>query len=260
MNRLSGVLTVCALLIFSAGPVHAAEPATGQPIQLPQADRSAIEALLGQGVVGAAVPGKPLPNAPNVFPIQDRTWTYRIVGGEQKGTTEQHVLTALKRDASGATARYAVGTKTVYFVRQSANGDLSIVSEQDRNEGVIVRYNPPEPMLISGLQPGASKRISIGVKVYDLTDPSDLTHQGSLDVTYSYVGAYSVTVPAGTYDAALIKWQFKGSVGPANIEDTQYRFFAEGVGMVASVDKKDITAMLVYNDQSKFGKVLVSKN
>ncbi len=102
--------------------------------------------------------------------------------------------------------------------------------------------------------------MTVGVKVYDLGDPGDLTHQGSLDVIYSYVGAYKVTVPAGTYDAALIKWSYNGSVGPANVEDTQYRFLAEEVGIVAAVEKKDITAMLVYNDNSKYGKVLVSKN
>ena len=56
----------------------------------------------------------------------------------------------------------------------------------------------------------------------------------------SYLGAFKVTVPAGTYDAALIKWDYKGEVGPASIEDTQYRFMAEGVGVVAMVDKKNI--------------------
>jgi len=260
MTGLSGFLTVCGLLIFSLGSVHAAEPVSRQAIQLPKADRAALEPLLGQSVVGAALPGKPLPNASKVMPIQDTTWTFRFVGGKQKGTTEQLVLKPLARDVSGLKGRYAVGTKTVYFVKEPANGDLSIVSEEDRKEGVIVRYNPPEPLLVSGLRPGGSKRISIGVKVYDLSDPSDLTHQGSLDVTYSYVGAFKVTVPAGTYDAALIKWHYKGSVGPASIEDTQYRFYADGVGMIASVDKKDVTAMLIYNDHSKFGKVLVSRN
>ena len=87
-----------------------------------------------------------------------------------------------------------------------------------------------------------------------------VSHSGSLGLTYSYIGAYKVTVPAGTYDAALIKWTYNGSVGPANIEDTQYRFLAEDVGVVASVDKKDISAMLIYNDHSKYGKVLVSRN
>ena len=65
-----------------------------------------------------------------------------------------------------------------------------------------------------------------------------------------------IKTPAGSYDAALIRWTYKGKVGPAKIEDSQYRFFAENVGMVASVDKPEISALLVYQDHTKFGKLL----
>ena len=84
-----------------------------------------------------------------------------------------------------------------------------------------------------------------------------MSHNGTLDVTYSYLGAYKVTTPAGAYDAALIKWAYKGKVGPAKVQDTQYRFFAPKVGMVASVDHLDVSAFLLYQKQTKFGKVLV---
>ena len=49
---------------------------------------------------------------------------------------------------------------------------------------------------------------------------------------------------------------YKGKVGPADVDDTQYRFFAEDVGMVASVDKLDVSALLVYHDHSMTGKLL----
>ena len=260
MNRLSCFATVCALFVLSLGPVRAAEPAAGQAIPLPAADRGLLDELLGPGVVGDAVAAKPLPPSSKFLPIRDTSWTVRIVGGDKSGTTQQVTFAPIKGDGSGATGTYSVGTKTVYYIRQSGDGDLSIVSEEDRDQGVIVRYAPPEPIVLAGMNPGESRNMTVGVKVYDLGDPTDLSHQGSMDVTYSYIGAYTVTVPAGTYDAALIKWTYTGSVGPANIEDTQYRFLAEDVGIVASVDKKDITAMLVYNDQSKFGKVLVKAN
>ena len=83
-----------------------------------------------------------------------------------------------------------------------------------------------------------------------------MTHEGRLEVNYSYLGAYEIKTPAGSYDAALIRWTYKGKVGPAKVDDTQYRFFAENVGMVASCDKLDISALLVYQDHSKFGKLL----
>jgi len=138
-------------------------------------------------------------------------------------------------------------------------GSISVGSEQDADQGVITRFSPPEPFYFGGMKQGDSKQTKIEVKVYDLSDPKDVTHSGSLDLTYSYIGAYEVTVPAGKFEAALIKWDYKGKVGPASIEDTQYRFLAEGAGVVAMVEKKNISAVLIYHDRSKYGKVLVGK-
>ena len=160
---------------------------------------------------------------------------------------QRHVVTRLERDSSGASWRYAVGCTSGLFIEQTADGSLTFVSEEDFGTGVIIRYAPAEPDLLTGLEPGDSRSSSIDVQVSDLSDPHEVTHAGTLDVTYSYVGAYKVTTPAGGYDAALIKWTYKGEVGPAKIDDTQYRFFAANVGMVASVDKLDISALFLYH-------------
>jgi len=217
-------------------------------------EQTMLQELLGQGVIGEPVAGSTL--TPSFAPLRAGTWTYRIVGGEDKGQTEQHVVTKLERDPSGASWRYAVGSKGVLFIKQTDDGSFVFVSQEDLDQGVISRYAPPEPGLLIGLAPGDSKDFKIAVKVYDLSDPQDVSHEGTLDVTYSYLGAYKVTTPAGTYDAALIKWTYQGKVGPAKVDDTQYRFFADKVGMVASVDKLDVSAFLVYQDHTKFGKLL----
>jgi hypothetical protein len=213
-----------------------------------------LQELLGQGVLGEPVTGSPL--TPSFAPLRNGTWTYQIVGGEDKGQSEQHVVTRLERDPSGASWRYAVGSKGVVFIKQTDDGSLVFVSQEDLDQGVISRYAPPEPGLLNGLAPGDSKASTIAVKVYDLSSPQEVAHEGSLDVTYSYLGAYKVTTPAGSYDAALIKWAYEGKVGPAKVDDTQYRFFADNVGMVASVDKLEVSAFLVYQDHTKFGKLL----
>ena len=98
------------------------------------------------------------------------------------------------------------------------------------------------------------------VNVYDISDPSTVTHTGSLTLIVTYLGRYQVTVPAGTYPAALIKWQYNGQVGPATVSDVEYRFFADGVGPIASIDKQNVSAFLVYNNTTKFGKVLTAKS
>ena len=66
-----------------------------------------------------------------------------------------------------------------------------------------------------------------------------------------------ISKPAGTFDTALVEWNFDGEVGPASVKESQYRFMVEGIGPVAVVEKKAISAFLIYNNDSKFGKVLI---
>ncbi len=244
-----------SLWIFAiAWPLLLVEQAAAAE-SLTAGEQAMLEELLGQGVVGAPVAGETL--TPEFAPLRDGTWSYQIVGGKDAGQTEQHLVKRLNRDPSSASWRYAVGDKSLVFIKQMSDGSLTFVTEENSDEGVITRYEPPEPGLLTGLAPGDSRTSSVAVQVSDLSDPNVVSHNGTLDVTYSYLGAYKVTTPAGAYDAALIKWAYKGKVGPAKVQDTQYRFFAPKVGMVASVDHLDVSAFLLYQKQTKFGKVLV---
>ena len=62
-----------------------------------------------------------------------------------------------------------------------------------------------------------------------------------------------------SYEAVLLKWQYNGKIGPAKVDDVQYRLLAEDVGTVAMVEKKNVSAMLVYNEHVNIGSVLVAK-
>jgi hypothetical protein len=75
----------------------------------------------------------------------------------------------------------------------------------------------------------------------------------------TYVGRYRVTVPAGTYPAALIKWQYHGEVGLAGFKGSQYWFFADGLGPIAVIDQQHISALLFYKKDTKYGKVIEGK-
>jgi hypothetical protein len=229
-------------------------PAAADVIALPEADREALEQLLGSGVVGDPIDAAPLAAAD--MPLREGTWVYQIVAGDDEGQTQNNVVTHLQRDQSGASWKVSAGSNDVVFVQVGDDESLSIVSEQDSDQGVITRFSPAEPILTTGMNPGDTRNVTIAVKVYDLSSPDEVSHSGSLDLAYSYLGAYKVTVPAGSYDAALLRWVYDGSVGPASVDDTQYRFIAKDVGIVASIEKKKISALLLYHDNSNTGRVL----
>jgi hypothetical protein len=241
---------VAMLVAWSAtSPAAAADS-----IPLPQADRTALEQLLGTGVIGDPVAASPLTAAD--IPLRDGTWTYKVVGGNNKGQTQQVTVGQLKRDQSGASWKVQTGAKDLDFLQRGDDQSIAVLNEQDTDQGVISRFSPAEPILVVGMKPGDSKKVTIGVKVYDLSSPKEVSHSGSLNLVYSYIGAYKVTVPAGGYDAALLKWDYDGKVGPASVKDTEYRFVAKDVGIVASIDKKRISALLLYHNNSNTGKLL----
>ena len=91
-----------------------------------------------------------------------------------------------------------------------------------------------------------------------LDDPSDQRYSGSLTGTYTYVGTYQVTVPAGSYPAILIRLKYSGKVGPAHTEDTAYYFFAPNVGVVAMISQEDVEAYWIIHIDTTTGKVLAS--
>lgn len=251
-NRRTVLAVLCCLVCVMGVSAPAGAAATGPVVALPARLATAVAEYL-PGVVGDPVPAFTID--PAMASLSTGTRTYTLVHGDNAGQTEQHVVAPAPRDTAGSDWRYRVGNRSV-FLKLIPGESLSVVSEQDTDQGVVTKYSPAEPLLIAGMNAGDTRTETVKVNVYDLEDPSDLEHQGTLNVTLTYVGAYRVTVPAGTYDAALLLWDFKGKIGPASVDDIQARLVAPGVGMVAAAEKRDIAAFLIYNDNSRIGRVL----
>jgi hypothetical protein len=109
------------------------------------------------------------------------------------------------------------------------------------------------------MQPSETRSYSQQVSVVALDNPADQEYSGSLNGTYTYVGTYAMTVPAGTFSAALFRLSCDGQVGPAHTQDTAYYFFAPGTGVVAMISQEDATAFWIIHVDTSSGKVLASK-
>lgn len=246
---------IAALLLIAGAPTDAADA----PIPLSSEDRAALDQYLGAGVVGDPVAAAPLLPADKYMPAQGAAMTYRVIEKGKKPGTETHKVEMTTDPVFMPGWRYGAEKVGAYFMQPTPDGGLVIRGYQDLEEEVLSKFTPGQPLIIPGLKAGESRQVSVKVEVSDLDDPTDIDHTGTLDITYTYVGAYKVTVPAGSFDAALIRWVYKGSVGPADIKETLYRFIAPGAGMVAMIDNRHISAMLIYNDKTKLGKLLEAR-
>lgn len=252
-RRLRAAACVLGLVVFAVASVPSADAQS-----LSDAETRALDKLLGAGVLGPALPASSIADPEQLLPLVPGTWTFQFTGGPNQGNTETDTLAAATSPSPGAQWQYTAGQSAIYTLGTAADGSIVSPSEQDLGQGVLTQYSPPRPVLTPGMQPGVPQTLTLQVNVFDIGDPGTVTHTGSLTATVTYLGRYQVTVPAGTYAAALIKWDFNGQVGPANVTDVEYRFFADGVGMVAGIDRQDVSAFLVYNSNTKYGKVLTS--
>ena len=231
----------------------------GQVIELPVEARREIAKFLGKDVVGNAVAARVIDDPVRYAGLsENHTLKCKIVHGAAAGELFDANVSQLDRQDSQTGWRMDIGPKS-WFGEIDANGNLIQYSSHDKEKGVISRFSPPHPILTRGMRPGDSTKTHIEVTVFDLARPDKEKHAGYLDLTHEYVGAFEVTVPAGTFEAALISWAYTGKVGPANISDEQYFFYAEGVGPVAWIQRKDISAMLVYRDTLKEAGVLLER-
>jgi len=254
MKVLRFVSCVFSLLMLTVS--GAAAQSTGAVISLSDADRGQLDALLGKGVVGEALPSAPLEDPGSYLPRHGRTLTYQVVTQGERPTIEIHEITEATDPALKPGWRYSVSDVGEMDIQKDPAGRAFTTAEKDLDKKVLSRFNPGDPLVLTGLRPGQSITSSHQVDVSDLSNLEEISHSGSLDITYSHLGTHRVTVPAGTFDAALVKWSYSGKIGPATIKDSQYRFLAPNVGMVAMIQIRSVSALLIYNDHTKRGKLL----
>ena len=256
-SALRVLLAVVVLITFSS-PAFCKDPSSGPIVELNKRDRDAL-AILGEGVVGKALPAWPINDTGRLMPLRKGKWTYQITAGEREGKRQvMSIFRTDRKDEQRLWNRTLVGDWTE-FLSVTGNGAINLVSEVYLKQDAIVHYAPMLPVMFDGMKPGDKTRVETEIKIYDLHDPTSLKYSGRLKVIHAYLGVYEITVPAGKYEAALIRSSYKGKVGPAHVVDGGYTFYAKDVGMVASIERMHITAFIFYDKRTKTPKVLIRK-
>ena len=248
------LIAVLGILLLVSTPARA----NGGVLQLPPEDQQVLTAKLGLGVVGKALPSNAIQDPSVYFPLQEKALVYQVTAGSNAGNVQTLSLAKARRPSGRPAWRFQLSPSLQAFIRQTPDGDLVMPAVSDLNEGVVVVTTPANPFVAKGIRPGESRPFSQAVSVNYLDNPTDQDYSGSLSGTYTFMGTYEVTVPAGTYKAVLFRVKCEGKVGPAHTQDTAYYFFAPGVGLVAMITQEDVTAFWIIHIDTSSGKVLTS--
>ena len=246
-----------AAFVLSISAAGAAS-AQGQVLPLPAADQQKMDAMLGAGVVGKALPSAPIDEPKRYFPLQEKTPSYTVTSGKNAGTTQVLKVAKGKRPGGNDAWRLELSSTLAGFLRRTVEGDLMMPAVTDTDEGVVVITTPPNPFLLKGMKPGETRNFAQKVSVNYLDDPTYQDYSGSLTGTFTYLGTYEVKVPAGTYPSVVMRVTCEGKVGPAHTQDMAYYLFSPGVGVVAMISQEDAEAFWIIHLDSSSGRVLAS--
>jgi len=247
--RLVGL--VAAVMTVSSGTDGAQDlTALGVPNEVHQ--------ILGDGVVGAAEPVGSVRDPLRVAHWQPGEWTYRITAGERRGQTEREILAPIEPTPRGETWTRTIGKQYTLYLSHTAEG-LVLPREIAHDHKALVYFEPPLSYLIAALEPGEARAFDGRMNVYRVSDPGSRWYSGRIRATTVHGGGYRVTTPAGTFSAMLVRTDYKIDIfSVVSVTDTLFTFYAEGIGKVAEAERQRISAMALFNTDTRIGKVLVA--
>jgi hypothetical protein len=250
-------LAAIALVGLGGGVIAPSVGAESQVAELSKQDRAFIEEQLGAGFLGEAVAPPTFGPVKEFLSLTDgATWVFQDVLENKPWEFSFNY----DDDANEPTAwRIDYSNGDVRLGEFDEDGNLLSISLEDAKEAAITQMTPSELYFVAGLELRQPQSQRLAIKMVEADNPDKLKYEGYLNVTYEYIGAHKVTVPAGTFDAAVTKWTYEGMVGPAKIKDQQYYFFADGIGPVALIENKKIVAMVVYRKSIRLTGVLLER-
>ncbi len=246
-------LSITALILASA-----ASAADGPVIPLPAKDAKALE-LLGKGVVGKAIPAPPLDDLVSWYmgTPGGGDWTYNVTKGDVANAHVESIRPAPDRAGNKAWSQ-KIGDLYLQHMLELKDGSIGKSGEDDLSMSYGCHFHPGI-VLPPGLAAGKSLHVTQKALAYKIGHPDHTAYTGDMDIKFTYIGAYEVNTPAGTFPAALVRAEFDIKIGPAKVKDVQYAFYSKGVGKVAEIEALRVSALLIYHSDDKTAKVLAKK-
>lgn len=252
------------LIVLAAGlflpSVTGAQAEAQKVVPLPDDVAKDLE-LLGEGIVGKALPA---PVLDDVIPWYMGSpyggeWKYHVTKGEKKHLRTETISPAPAPARGGQQAwQEKIGDQFIQYMTLHADGSFGKTGEDDLELSYGCHFHPGV-FMTPGLEAGQSREVKSKALAFKASHPDETSYTGDMDTTLTYVGAYEVTTPAGTFPAILMRAEFDIKIGPAKVKDVQYSFYTKGVGRIAEVEGLKVSALLIYHSNEKTAKILAEK-
>jgi len=223
-------LTVPLLALASAGCVHNADTSTDA------FDNAGVVPTPEHLAPYAAGPATaPTPMQPGVIysPLREGAWTYQHVDPKHKGETITQVLRRAEGDNRANWRRADGASGQLRHLAGQGDGNVYMLAIEDDGRGVHTIFAEPVPVMLTTMQPNVPITKTCDVKAVKASEPAKTMDTGTCTVTLTHIADQRLNLPAGAFDAKLVKLELKTSMKYVSIESESLLYYAAGVGMVA---------------------------
>lgn len=260
-SRLRPCIAVLAALIGCSALFGMTTGPADDPLKtMDSSDADYIRKHLPGVVQGPVADIPPLRIAEDWYPLQEIEFEFERV--KSNGKKAKLVLEKIQLQPGGDAKDKKEGwaielpTGTTRYLDTLDEGGIVAPTDLAKSYGIIIRLDPPEPIVQEMREHNKPITHEIDVKIYGVSDPTSVSHSGSVKCTWTDLGGWRVKVPMGTFDTHLIRIEYNGSIGPASVTAKKYMFIAKGVGPVAFTDSREISAFFFYNNDTDHTGVL----
>ncbi|MEE2681040.1 MAG: hypothetical protein VX641_01585 [Planctomycetota bacterium] len=181
--------------------------------------------------------------------------TFSIVSGDQSGGT---LIFEVEEKPGDQGVRFVhIGDGDIATI-QLVKSDVYRSQQVDSDSNSVAIFEPAEPVFLASQGFDTAVESEISVKVSPVSDPTQVVHQGNLKCSYEVLGAFRVNAPAGNFDTICVRTRYQGKVGPADVDDSRYIFYAKKYGPVAIRTFSHVEAMIFYNKTKQRSLLLAS--
>jgi len=199
---------------------------------------------------------QPLTDLSEYFPSSTGSYIYKFFDHEKntlEHVSEQQTMVA----TNGAMEKWyrKIEDTITEEWRTDGNGNVLLTAKIAKVHGYRVELETPI-ILPSTMPIGYSWDLQSKLNAYKLDEPSTVSHDGLLNVRGKYLGAFKIKTPIGDIPAILFSEQIDFKLGLIDVKSTRYRFYSRGIGKVAEVEGRKVTAFYFYRDKSQYTKII----
>lgn len=199
---------------------------------------------------------QPLDDLSEYFPSSPGSYTYQIFHHEKN--TVEHIAenqTMVTANSEGEKWHRKIEDTLVEEWRTDDHGNVLLTAKLVEDHGFRVELETPI-MLLNTTPIGYSWNLNSKLNAYKLGNPSTVAHEGSLNISGKYVGKFKIRTPIGEVPTILLSEQIDFKLGLVDVQSNRYRFYTRGIGKVAEVEGRKVSALFFYRDKSQYTKII----